>query len=121
MNMSYAEVITLAQQLKETLEADSRVVLLTDLDQKLNQNQHLLMLTEQYQNAQKNYQSMWESYGDESPHLLRARSELHQVKILVDTNPLVRDYLKAYGQVREIYQTIQQKVFSPFKSHPPGC
>ena len=41
--MSYAEVITLAQQLKETLESDSRVVLLTDLDQKLNQNQHLLL------------------------------------------------------------------------------
>jgi hypothetical protein len=119
--MSYAELITLARDLKETLEQDQRVVLLNQLDHLLNQNQTLLALSETYQRAQANYQSMWESYGDESPHLLRARAELHQVKVQVDSHPLVRDYLKAYGQVREIYQTIQQKIFTPFKSHPPGC
>ena len=119
--MSYAELITLARELKETLEQDQRVVLLNQLDQLLNQNQTLLTLSETYQRAQANYQSMWESFGDESSHLLRARAELHQVKIQVDSHPLVRDYLKSYGQVREIYQMIQQKIFTPFKSHPPGC
>lgn len=121
MDMSYAELITLAHQLKETLEEDHRVVLLNQLDQQLNQNQTLLALSESYQRAQANYQAMWESYGDDSPHLLRARAELHQVKLQVDSHPLVRDYLKTYGQVREIYQTIQHKIFAPFKSHPPGC
>jgi hypothetical protein len=53
--------------------------------------------------------------------LLRARAERHQVKIQVDSHPLVRDYLKAYGQVRELYSKIQLEVFAPFKSHPPGC
>lgn len=119
--MSYIEVITLAQKLKATIESDSRVELLNHYDEQLNRNQTLLSLVESYQFAQKNYQSMWESFGDDSPHLLRARAELHQVKTQVDSHPLVRDYLKAYGQVRELYQIIQQKVFSPFKSHPPGC
>ncbi|MEY3431873.1 MAG: hypothetical protein RIS53_771 [Bacillota bacterium] len=119
--MSYAELITLARELKEALENNEHVVLLNQLDQQLNQNQTLLTLSESYQRAQINYQAMWESYGDESPHLLRARAELHQVKIQVDSHPLVRDYLKTYGQVREIYQSIQQKIFTPFKSHPPGC
>lgn len=119
--MSYAELITLARELKEILEQEQKVVLLNQLDLLLTQNQPLLILSESYQRAQANYQSMWESYGDDSPHVLRARSELHQVKIQVDSHPLVRDYLKAYGQVREIYQLIQQKIFTPFKSHPPGC
>ena len=119
--MSYAEIITLAQNLKDSLESDERVSLLNQLDQALNQNQTLLLLTETYQRAQINYQSMWESFGDDSPQLLRARAELHQVKIQVDSHPLVRDYLKAYGQVRELYSKIQQEVFAPFKSHPPGC
>lgn len=119
--MSYAELITLARDLKEALEEDDRVVLLNQLDKQLSQNQTLLALSEHYQRSQTNYQSMWESYGDDSPHLLRARAELHQVKIQVDSHPLVRDYLKVYGQVREIYSWIQLKIFSPFKSHPPGC
>jgi len=119
--MSYAEIISLGMTLKELLEEDERVQRLNDLDQALNQNQTLLMLTETYQKAQANYQAMWESYGDESPHLLRARAELHQVKTQVDSHPLVREYLQAYGRVRELYQLIQHKIFLPFKSHPPGC
>jgi cell fate (sporulation/competence/biofilm development) regulator YlbF (YheA/YmcA/DUF963 family) len=119
--MTYAEIISLALTLKEELEADDRVKRLNQLDAALNQDQSLIQLTEKYHQAQANYQAMWESYGDDSPHLLRARAELHQVKTQVDTNPLVRDYLKAYGQVREIYQRIQQTIFLPFKSHPPGC
>ena len=119
--MSYAEIIALAQALKETVEADERVRHLNTLDQQLNQHQTLLALSETYQRAQANYQAMWESYGDDSPHVLRARAELHQVKLQVDSHPLVRDYLKAYGQVRVLYQLIQEKIFAPFKSHPPGC
>lgn len=119
--MSYAEIITLAQNLKDHLESDERVLKLNELDQALNQNQTLLLLTETYQRSQNNYQSMWESFGDDSPQLLRARAELHQVKIQVDSHPLVRDYLKAYGQVRELYSKIQLEVFALFKSHPPGC
>jgi cell fate (sporulation/competence/biofilm development) regulator YlbF (YheA/YmcA/DUF963 family) len=119
--MTYAEIIALSYQLKEQLEHDPRVLRLTELDAALNQNQTLLQLTETYQQAQANYQSMWESYGDDSPHVLRARATLHQVKTQVDSHPLVREYLQAYGQVRMLYQVIQQKIFSPFKSHPPGC
>jgi cell fate (sporulation/competence/biofilm development) regulator YlbF (YheA/YmcA/DUF963 family) len=119
--MSYAEIIALAHDLKSVLEADERVQSLTVLDQQLNQHQTLLNLTETYQRAQANYQSMWESYGDDSPHLLRARAELHQAKTLVDSHPLVRDYLKAYGLVRVLYTQIQQRIFAPFKAHPPGC
>lgn len=121
MSMSYSEIIALAQALKDTLEADERVKDLMQLDSQLNQQQTLLALTETYQRAQANYQAMWESYGDESPYVLRARAELHQVKLQVDSHPLVKAYLKAYGQVRLIYQTIQEKIFAPFKSHPPGC
>jgi cell fate (sporulation/competence/biofilm development) regulator YlbF (YheA/YmcA/DUF963 family) len=119
--MSYAEIITLAQNVKDDLESDERVLKLNELDKALNQNQTLLLLTETYQRAQNNYQSMWESFGDDSPQLLRARSELHQVKIQVDSHPLVRDYLKAYGLVRVLYTQIQQRIFAPFKAHPPGC
>jgi cell fate (sporulation/competence/biofilm development) regulator YlbF (YheA/YmcA/DUF963 family) len=119
--MSYADIIALAHELKSVLEADERVLHLNILDQQLNQQQSLLQLTETYQRAQANYQSMWESYGDDSPHLLRARAELHQAKTMVDSHPLVKDYLKAYGLVRVLYQHIQQKIFAPFKAHPPGC
>jgi cell fate (sporulation/competence/biofilm development) regulator YlbF (YheA/YmcA/DUF963 family) len=119
--MTYAEIITLSYTLKQLIENDERVVHLNALDQALNQNQSLIQLTETYQQAQANYQAMWESYGDDSPHLLKARATLHQVKTQVDSHPLVREYLQAYGKVRELYQSIQQKIFLPFKSHPPGC
>jgi cell fate (sporulation/competence/biofilm development) regulator YlbF (YheA/YmcA/DUF963 family) len=56
--MSYAEIIALAHDLKSVLEADERVQSLTVLDQQLNQHQTLLNLTETYQRAQANYQSM---------------------------------------------------------------
>jgi cell fate (sporulation/competence/biofilm development) regulator YlbF (YheA/YmcA/DUF963 family) len=119
--MSYSEIVTLAHTFKNFLEADERVVLLQSLDAQLQAQPSLLLLLDSYQLAQRNYQSMWDSYGDDSPHLTRARAELHVVKTKVDSHPAVVAYLKAYAEVRKLYHLIQTELFDPFKAPPKGC
>ena len=119
--MSYSDIIALAHAFKDSLEADPRVILLQTLDQQLQAQPSLLTLLDSYQLAQRNYQSMWEAYGDDSPHLVRARGELHVVKTQVDSHPAVLAYLKAYSEVRKLYQWIQTELFDAFKAPPKGC
>ncbi len=119
--MSFTKVIELAYSFKETLEHDKRVLNLLACDQAINRNQSLIQLVEAYQFAQRNYESVWQNFGDDSDLVKQARHHLHQIKTTVDTEPTVQTYLKAYAEVRHIYQHIQEEIFSPFKTHPLGC
>jgi cell fate (sporulation/competence/biofilm development) regulator YlbF (YheA/YmcA/DUF963 family) len=119
--MSFTKVIEQAYSFKDILEKDERVLNLLQCDQAINKNQTLIQLVEAYQLAQRNYESVWQNFGDESDLVQQARHHLHQVKTSVDTEPSVQQYLKAYAEVRKIYQHIQEEIFLSFKSHPLGC
>ena len=47
----------------------------------------------------------------------KALKELHEAKLNLDNHPLVREYLNAYAEVRELYGEINEILFSNFASN----
>jgi cell fate (sporulation/competence/biofilm development) regulator YlbF (YheA/YmcA/DUF963 family) len=119
--MSFQDIISLAYDLKDILEQEPVVVHLEALNQQLNEHQSLLMMTDRFHALQEDYTRLWELYGDDHPQLMEVQKQLHQQKIMIDAHPLVREYLKAYGQVRILYRSIQTEVFDPFHTPIKGC
>ena len=118
---TFQEIIDHAYALKECIEHDVRVLELEKLNAQLNQHQELLLLTDRFHALQEDYQRLWELYGDEHPQLLDVQKHLHQLKLQIDQHTLVREYLRAYGHVRQLYQSLQMQIFQPFHTPIKGC
>lgn len=117
----FQDIIALAYDLKTTLEQEPCVVRLESLNQALNKEQELLRLSEEFHALQLDYERLWELYGDEHPQLLSVQKKLHQLKLTIDTHPLVKTYLEAYRDVRHLYQRLQKDLFTPFHTPIKGC
>jgi cell fate (sporulation/competence/biofilm development) regulator YlbF (YheA/YmcA/DUF963 family) len=118
---TFHDIVQLAYDLKESLEQQPEVVELEQYNTQLNHHQNLLMMTDRFHALQEDYTRLWEIHGDDHPQLLEVQKQLHQQKIQIDAHPLVRDYLKAYGQVRTLYRFIQNEIFDPFHTPIKGC
>lgn len=122
MNMTtFQDIIELAYDLKSTLEQQPEIKQLEGLNSQLNHHQHLLMMTDCFHSLQEDYARLWELYGDDHPQLLEVQKQLHQQKLQIDGHSLVRDYLRAFGQVRILYRSIQAEIFDPFHTPIKGC
>ena len=118
---TFLEIIEYAYALKETIEHDPRVLELERLNAELNQHQELYLLTDRFHALQEDYQRLWELYGDDHPQLLTVQKHLHQLKLQIDQHALVREYLRAYAHVRQLYQSLQMQIFQPFHTPIKGC
>jgi cell fate (sporulation/competence/biofilm development) regulator YlbF (YheA/YmcA/DUF963 family) len=78
-------------------------------------------LTERFRALQEDYQRLWELYGDDHGQLIDVQKQLHQLKLQIDSHPLIREYLRAYGNVRRLYQSLQLQIFQPFHTPIKGC
>ena len=51
----------------------------------------------------------------------KAQHNLHIKKEALDNHPLVRDYLKAYSEVRDLYFELNDILFSNLNLNMKGC
>ena len=110
-------IYSLASELKELLEADPRVKRLNDLEKELENNEEVMALSYQKDVAISSYSDALNHYEENSPEMKKFQRELFLKKEALDNHPLVKEYLKAYGEVRDLYFQINDILFQDLSLH----
>ena len=111
------KIYSLAFELKELLSHDERITLLDSLEKKLNENEEVMALAYQKDLAINNLSDAINHFGENSKEAKNAQHELFLKKEALDNHPLVRQYLKAYQEVRELYFNLNDILFSNLNLH----
>ena len=111
------DIYTKAENLKELLEKDPLIIKLNELEKKMNEDEEVMSLAYKKDMASVNYSDVLNHFSEESPEAKKALKELHEAKLNLDNHPLVREYLNAYAEVRELYGEINEILFANFASN----
>ena len=111
------DVYLKAEELKELLDNDSRIILLNKLEKEMSENEEVMALSYKKDMAAVNYSDTLNHFSEDSDEAKEALKKLHEAKLSLDNHPVVKSYLKAYKEVRELYQEINEIVFSNFSSN----
>ena len=105
-----------AEQLKKEISNDPRVIRLNELEKEMNESEEVMALAYKKDMAAVNYSDILNHFSNESKEAQEALKVLHQAKFDLDNHPLVKQYLKAYKEVRELYGDINEILFSNFSA-----
>ena len=115
------KIYSLAFELKELLSHDERITLLDSLEKKLNENEEVMALAYQKDVAVTNYSDVLNHFSENSEEVKKAQKELYEKKKALDSHPLVREYLSAYSEVRDLYFSVNDILFSNLSIHMKEC
>ena len=111
MNQSLLEK---ASKLKEEIDSLPEVQELERLNKLLNDDEDVMRLCYKKDMCVTKYEDALRHFGDKSDETLKAQKALHQAKLELDENPLVKQYNEQYKKVRRIYDRINEEIFNPF-------
>lgn len=114
------DIYTLSSELKQLLDADERLILLNELEEKMRDNQEVMELAYHKDLAISRYSDLLNHFSSGDKITKKAHHELFLKKKALDEHPLVREYLKAYSQVRDLYLEISTILFSDLNIHLKG-
>ena len=103
-----------AKKLKESLNNDQRIIRLNKLEKKMDENEEVMALAYKKDMASIEYSDALNHYPENSEEVQKALQKLHESKLNLDNHPLVKEYLAAYKEVRELYAKINEILFSNF-------
>lgn len=113
------EVLEKSYSLKEAMEQSEIFKRLQQSEQQMEQNEEVMLLGFAFSNAQTDYNDILKHFASESPEAKTVQKKLYETKKKLDEHPLVREYLHNFQEVRKIYDSIQENIFTPFTGH--GC
>ena len=105
------DIYQIAYELKDSLSQDERVKRLNILEEKMSNDNEVIALAYQKDLAVSNYSDALNHFADDSEEVIKARKELYEKKLALDTHPLVREYLDAYKEVRDLYIQMNALLF----------
>ena len=111
MNQSLLEK---ASKLKEEIGSLPEVQELERINKLLNDDEDVMRLCYKKDMCVTKYEDVLRHFGDNSEETVRAQKALHQAKLELDENPLVKQYNEQYKKVRKIYDRINEEIFNPF-------
>ena len=103
-----------ALKLKEEINSLPEVKELERLDKLLNENEEVMKLCYKKDLCAAKYEDSIRHFGDNSEYALKAQNALHQAKLELDNNELVKQYNAQFKKVREIYNRINEEIFNSF-------
>lgn len=111
------DVYNLASELKEMLDNDERIIRLNKLEKELNNNEEVMALSYQKDVAVSSYSDALNHFPKDSEMMKKYQHELHLKKEALDNHPLVKKYLQAYCDVRDLYFQINEMLFKDLSLH----
>ena len=105
------DIYNLAYELKDLLSNDERICLLNSLEEKMNNDHEVISLAYQKDMACLKYSDALNHYSEDSKEVKDAQRELYEKKLSLDNNEIVRNYLKAFSDVRDLYREINDILF----------
>ena len=105
------DIYETAYELKDLLSQDERIKRLNELEQKMNNDDEVIALAYQKDLAVSRYSDTLNHFPEGSEEVKKAQKELYEKKLALDTHPLVREYLDAYKEVRDLYIQMNALLF----------
>ena len=112
-----SNIYLLAGGLKDLLDNDERIIRLNKLEKQMNENEEVMALSYQKDLAVSAYSDALNHYANNSPEIKKYQHELFVKKEALDNHPLVKEYLKAYSEVRDLYFQINEILFNDLSLH----
>ena len=91
------------------------------IEKKMNKSEEVMALAYQKDLAVSEYSDALSHFARDSEEVKKAQHNLHIRKEALDNHPLVRDYLKAYSEVRDLYYQLNDILFSDLNLHIKEC
>lgn len=113
-----SNIYLLAGELKDLLDNDERIIRLNKLENELNNNEEVMALSYQKDLAVSAYSDALNHFANDSEEIKQYQHELFLKKEALDNHPLVKSYLKAYSEVRDLYFQINEILFNDLSLHP---
>ena len=112
-----SNIYLLAGELKDLLDNDERIIRLNKLENELNNNEEVMALSYQKDLAVSAYSDALNHFANDSKEIKQYQHELFLKKEALDNHPLVKNYLKAYSEVRDLYFQINEILFNDMSLH----
>ena len=112
-----SNIYLLAGELKDLLDNDERIIRLNKLENELNNNEEVMALSYQKDLAVSSYSDALNHFANNSEEMKKYQHELFLKKEVLDNHPLVKEYLKAYSEVRDLYFQINEILFNDLSLH----
>lgn len=112
-----SNIYLLAGELKDLLDNDERIIQLNKLENELNNNEEVMALSYQKDLAVSSYSDALNHFANNSEEMKKYQHELFLKKEALDNHPLVKSYLKAYSEVRNLYFQINEILFNDSSLH----
>lgn len=111
MNQNLLEKVT---NLKEEINNSPEVKELNRLNSLIENDEEVMKLCYRKDCAVTKYEDALKHFGENSDEAIQAQKELHQAKLELDSNELVKKYNEQFKIVRKIYDKINEEIFNPF-------
>ena len=115
------QILNKCQLLKEAIEKDPRILLLNQLEKEIENNEEVMVLSYKKDVALANYEDTIKYFKDDQDKIQKAQKLLAESKYNLDIHPLVKQYNKAYLEVKLMYEEINSQLFYIFKTHHKNC
>ena len=112
-----SNIYLLACELKDLLDNDERIIRLNKLENELNNNEEVMALSYQKDLAVSSYSDALNHFANNSEEMKKYQHDLFLKKEALDNHPLVKSYLKAYSEVRDLYFQINEILFNDLSLH----
>lgn len=112
-----SNIYLLAGELKDLLDNDERIIRLNKLENELNNNEEVMALSYQKDLAVSSYSDALNHFANNSEEMKKYQHELFLKKEALDNHQLVKSYLKAYSEVRDLYFQINEILFNDLSLH----
>ena len=112
-----SNIYLLAGELKDLLDNDERIIRLNKLENELNNNEEVMALSYQKDLAVSAYSDALNHFANNSEEIKKYQHELFLKKEALDNHPLVKEYLRAYSEVRDLYFQINEILFNDLSLH----
>ena len=112
-----SNIYLLAGELKDLLDNDERIIRLNKLENELNNNEEVMALSYQKDLAVSSYSDALNHFANYSEEMKKYQHDLFLKKEALDNHPLVKEYLKAYSEVRDLYFQVNEILFNDLSLH----
>ena len=112
-----SNIYLLAGELKDLLDNDERIIRLNKLENELNNNEEVMALSYQKDIAVSSYSDALNHFANNSEEMKKYQHDLFLKKEALDNHPLVKEYLKAYSEVRDLYFQVNEILFNDLSLH----
>lgn len=105
------DIYSLAASLKESLKNDPRILKLEKLEKEMDNDKSVMALAYAKDVASSEYSDILNHFAEDSETARKYQKKLYEAKKALDEHPLVKEYLSAYKEVRELYSQINNILF----------